>query len=279
MDKQARPEEGCALYAEHALLGARFDADGTVVDYAYERNRQPGAGNDVAYLADISHVTTLLFSGEGSSDFAYAGFGGKELAAGECAFEAVLTGDGTVASVPLLARTGEREYVSFDLSARSEVLVGWLSFLKSVSKDGYAPYATVQTEEATGTHAVLALWGNAATATLADYTSAAALPREGEIASCTLDKLPCIIARPPIPGVTSYMILLSPRMAVVLWRSLLSFAEVNPVGMRGLQESLRARLGWYAALDGTQQVRMGRQELLRDCLIRRTPDYVGARGL
>ncbi len=279
MGNQVRPEEGGALYAEHALLGARFDEDGTVADYACERDGQSGPEGDVAYLADISHLTTLLFSGEGSSDFAHAGFGGRELATGECAFEAVLTGDGSVASVPLLARTGEREYVSFDLSARSEVLVGWLSFLKSVSKDGYAPYATVQTEEATGTHAVLALWGNAATATLADYTSAVSLPREGEIASCTLDKLPCIIARPPIPGVTCYMILLSPRMAVVLWRSLLSFAEVNPVGMRGLQESLRARLGWYAALDGTQQVRMGRQELLRARLIRRTPDYVGARGL
>lgn len=279
MTKSERPEEKNALYAEHVLLGAEFADNGTVWDYAYERDDVQDADENVAFLADVSHLTTLLFSGEGADSFAYAAFGGKELTVGSCAFEAALTGDGSIASVPLLARTGVSEFVAFDLSSRADVLVGWLSFLKSVSQDGYAPYESVQMEDATGTHAVLALWGKAATSVLSDYTACESLPREGEVASCMLDKIHCIIARLPVKNCPCYLVLVSPRIAVVLWRSFLSFANVNPVGMKGLQAELRAEFSWYCALDETQQVRIDKQDLAREGLIREVPDFVGARGL
>ena len=100
------------LHEEHVLLGASFSVDGTgverPVDYA-AASADSARLKDGALLADMSGMTSLLVSGHGCGDFVGAAMAGRRLAVGETAFEAALVGDGTVASIPLMARTGTEE--------------------------------------------------------------------------------------------------------------------------------------------------------------------------
>lgn len=268
-----------ALYTEHLLLNAVFDDDAIVSHYAGEPDPSLEDESDRAVLADLSSIQTLLFDGAEAKAFAHAAFAGKQLAVGECAYEAVLTGDGSLASVPLLARTGVNEYVVFDDSARSDVLAGWLSFLQSVEQNGYAPYAGLATTDATGSHTVLALWGASAQKVLLDYVKEGNLPSRGTLASCKLDNIPCIVVRPPCGHVDLYLVLVPPTLAVVLWRSLLSFTEVVPVGHAAVRKWFESWYPWYGALDSSDSLRLTARELLDYGLIRDTGDFVGARGL
>lgn len=269
-----------ALYAEHLVLGATFDDDGRVCTYAAEVDvelaRNASAG---AFVADIGSVAALLCSGEDAVSFAEAAFAGKKLAVGECSFQAVLTGDGGVASVPLLARTGTTEYVAFDLTPRSAILEAWLSFLSNVNQNGYAPYAHMDTEDVTGSHVMLALWGPAAHHVLADYTHVDALPKAGEIRSCMLDSIVCLVACASLGDTSCFVLLVPPQRCVALWRSFLSFTEVEPVGTLAFEALLAARLPWFLSLQTTDTLRVSAQALQDANLLRATPDFVGARGI
>lgn len=269
---------GNPLYAEHLRLGATFGEKRIPLSYAGASSPQELAHATV--LADVSHVFTLLLGGGPAPSFAHAAFAGEDLGVGSCAFEAVLTGDGAVASVPLLARTGDAEYIALDVTARAEVLDGWLSFLAAVEQDGVAPFAGLDTDDVTGAHALLLLWGPEAKAVLKDYLGAdQQVPSVGEVASLLLDKLPCIVAS--LPGFASpcYLMFVPPVHAAVLWRSLLSFVQVTPVGVDDLMESMRSSLPWLERLGTTDVVRLSSDELVGWGLVRRAGDFVGARGL
>jgi aminomethyltransferase len=227
-------------------------------------------------------MDTLLVSGPCAEAFVGAAFAGKPLAVGTCAFEPALTGDGSLVAVPLLARTGEAEYVVFDATARAEVLSGWLSFLADVeSEDGYRPYEGLATEEVTAAHAVLLLEGTGASRVLADYLGDQPLPVPGTVRSVRLDALEAIVVALPASTTDCYLLLVAPRHARVLWRSILSFPEVVPVGMTPLERILTRRLPWLA-MTGTEDAipaDVHAQALANASLFRATPDFVGARAI
>ncbi len=270
-----------ALYGEHLLLGASFEEASVVTRYHGEPEPEEleGAMSDGVVLCDLSAVQLLLFHGPMAAAFAEVAFAGRKLRVGECAFEAVLTGDGSLASIPLLARTGEAEYVCGDFSARADVLAGWLSFLKSIEQGGSRPFAALEAEEVSGTHVALALWGRKAAMVLADYLGNAPVPRKGSVSSCMLDRLPCIVACPELGPEPAYVILVPPVHAVALWRSLLSFGEVAPIGREGFRRLVRARLPWARHLQVTNAIRVGRGELMDGGIARHGNTFVGARGL
>ena len=270
-----------ALYGEHLLLGASFENAPAVSRYhgEPELERLEEAMGDGAILCDLSVAQMVLFHGPMATAFVEAAFAGKRLRVGECAFEAVLTGDGSLASIPLLARTGEAEYVCGDFSARADVLAGWLSFLHSIEQNGTQPFAGLEAEEVGGTHVALALWGRKAPMVLADYLAGASVPKVGSVSSCMLDRLPCIVACPDLGPEPAYVILVPPVHAVALWRSLLSFGEVVPVGHDGFRSLVRARLSWTRHLQTGSTVRVGHGELTAGGIVRHDDSYVGARGL
>ena len=266
------------LYTEHLLLGATFGKDGLVRRYANEQLDCPAPSNG-CFLADITHLTTYALFGDAAKSFSEAAFAGSKLAVGECEYEAVLSGDGSIASVPLLARTGVNEYVAFDFSPRGAILMAWLDFVRSASKDGVAPYQSLGCQDATGTHCVLAIWGGIAKTILEDYTAANRLPKPGHIVSCNLDKIPCIIARIDMSNMACYFVLVPPASSVALWRSLLSFSEVEPVGVPSFTDSFTAANPWFKSLCTTDVVRMSANELRSYGLLRSQADFIGARGL
>ncbi len=269
-----------ALYKEHLVLGATFE-DGVVHRYGQEPPSDVVASQkDAAFLCDVSTCTSLLFFGSDAPSFAEAAFAGKKLNVGECAFEPALTGDGGLASVALLCRTGSQEYVALDLSKRAQILEAWLTFLAHISQDGYAPYAHMKTDDATGTHVILAFGGGHARTILADYVERTALPREGHIGSCKLDgRIPCLIANLTRDGKALYLLFLAPTEAATVWRSLLSFGEVVPVGHMAFHELFVGQAQWFARLGTTDAIHLGAQTLQEEGLLRNENDFVGARAL
>ncbi|MBR3226149.1 MAG: hypothetical protein IKF78_12585 [Atopobiaceae bacterium] len=275
-DTAKRRKQASPLFTEHLLLGATFGEGGVVRHYESEGAHPEGMHEGEAFLTDVSHVFTLLMAGEPSRSFAEVAFAGQRLDVGSCEFEAVLTGVGSVVSIPLLARTGNREYVAFDLSARSEALDAWLSFIKGAEQDGYAPYAALELENATRTHVVLSLCGLGARAVLEDYVGREPLPQPGTIVSCHLDRIPCVILSPRLGEIPCYMILVPPQASVALWRSLLSFPEVSVCGTDQFTRMLSKGFPLYGSLGSDDAIQLSAAQLVEHGVMRKESDFIGS---
>ncbi|MDO4796394.1 MAG: hypothetical protein Q4A01_00065 [Coriobacteriales bacterium] len=268
-----------ALYEEHMILGATFGP--SLEPVAYVGDADVLAGEclaDGALVCDASMAKMLLLGGSDAAGYMATTCAGPLLDVGGCGFGAVLTGDGGVASIPLIARTGDSEYVLFDASSRADVLEGWLSFVAAIEQDGVAPFANLDCEDVSRSHVVLVLTGSKAGHVLADYTRARDLPAPGSVCSCMLDRIPCIVARLDVETPT-YLLLVPPRQARALWRSLLSFVEVTPVGLDVMRDQMLRMLPWGRHLREDGRLRITVDELGYHGLVRDATDFVGARGL
>lgn len=286
------------LYEEHLLLSATFGdrlASRPPVPSAYG----DGVGERDALergtaLSDLSGLSCLLFSGPSATAFAHTAFSGRELAVGECAYECVLMGDGRLASVPLLARTGDAEFAVLDASPRAQLLASWLSFLANVESGGVEPFSDLVAENVTGSLVPLLLAGADAARVASDYLpEGAALPARGQIRSIALDgRIASLVARVDpaaagAAGAPAYLLLVPPDDARAVWRSLLSFESVAPVGSEALRQHLADRLPWASWLgvgggDGANAGAEGplaARDLVAAGLARPQMDFVGARGL
>ncbi|MGN8688596.1 hypothetical protein ACTND8_01630 [Atopobiaceae bacterium HCP3S3_F7] len=281
------------LYEEHLLLSASFGdrlASRPPVPSAYG----DGVGERDALergtaLSDLSGLSCLLFSGPSATAFAHTAFAGRELAVGECAYECVLMGDGRLASVPLLARTGDAEFAVLDASPRAQLLASWLSFLANVESGGVEPFSDLVAENVTGSLVPLLLAGADATRVASDYLpEGAALPARGQIRSIALDgRIASLVARVDPAGAPAYLLLVPPDDARAVWRSLLSFESVAPVGAEALRQHLADRLPWASWLGvvGSDVANAGTEgplaarDLVAVGLARPQMDFVGARGL
>lgn len=273
------------LYQEHLILGGQFGEgiNGTLVPDAYGNAEgeseafQAGAG-----LTDLSGMYALRLSGGPVATFATTAFAGQKLPVGSCAFEAVLTGDGAITSVPLLARTGESEYAVWDLSPRSEALNAWLGFLAQVSQRGVAPFEGLSRDTVGQKIVPLILWGRSAERVLGDYVEpSAGLPAPGCVCTCALDgRIHTLVSCLTLADQPCYLLMVPPNEARVLWRSLLSFNEVTPVGLKSLLHRLGEALPWASEVLGTNdRVKLPATKLEGYDLVRDESDFVGARGL
>jgi len=272
-----------ALVDEHELLGGLLaTTEGMelphVKHYGDSSAENDAFVGDVA-LADVTAMGCVLVSGATAQAFSEATLAGRKLRVGECAFEACLTGDGAVVDVPLAMRTGDSEYVLMGMGVRHPTLLAWLRFIAAVEQDGVRPFDGVQVEEATGAMQSLLLWGPRAEDVLGDYVGDASLPEGEKVAQVLLDRLPCLMAAPPMMGGGAFLVFVPSELAVVLWRSLLSFTQVVPVGWEALLEHAAQNLPWTKKLNTTGRVRIGEDELAHLGLLREGRDFVGCRLL
>lgn len=272
-----------ALYGEHVLLGASFSPaeDGQVMAVASYPSETGGAPDpDRAYLCDLSGSAYDLVSGSAAQALVDATFCGPKLKVGESRWECALTADGHVASVPLITRTGDAEYVLLDPSGRGEFASAWLSFIAGIEQDGYAPYKEAAIEDATDMLVPLVLCGGAATKVLSDYVDKTSdLPAAGCAKSIFLDRIGCVVASADLglAGMPCYLVLVPKARAVVLWRSFLSFEQVSPVGLDTIRAQEASMLPWGALLVEKGQVDANGPELRAWGLVRSSRDFVGAR--
>lgn len=271
------------LHGEHVLLGASFEpseATGilAVSSYAGEKDGLPAAGE--ALLADLTGTCYLLVSGPDAEALATSALAGRRLAVGECVFSAALAGDGALLAAPLVARCGDTEYVVCDPTPRGEALGAWVGLLSRAESGGVRAFEDASACDASDLLVPLLLAGPASAAVLSDYLHGEELPEPGQVRQLRLDAIDAVVVRAPAPlAQDALLVLVPPARARVLWRSLLSFTEVSPVGAPGVSALLAAGLPWGELLRRTGPERLGRDELYGWGLVRDACDFVGARAL
>lgn len=269
------------LHTELEYLGAQFSTSTEGFNLAqsfYGEKPLEEALKDCA-LVDLSGISYTLISGTVAQNFVEAVFAGKQLEVGETSFECALTGDGSLSSIGLLARSGQNEYVVLDASERSLVLEEWLSIIASVEQNGVAPYAEVSLEDATPLLTPLLLAGKKAKKVLMDYLSEQQLPEDSKLCNLMLDQtIPALIANVSTKKVPAYLAMVPPVHTVILFRSLLSFEMVHPLGHKQLIEGLKTYLPWFSELATNTKVVLAKDKLEGWGLLRASDDFIGARG-
>ena len=269
------------LHTELEYLGAQFSTSTEGFNLAqsfYGEKPLEEALKDCA-LIDLSGIGYTLVSGTSAQNFVEAVFAGKQLEVGETSFECALTGDGSLSSIGLLARSGQNEYVVLDASERSLVLDEWLSIIASVEQNGVAPYEEVSLEDATPLLTPLLLAGKKAKKVLMDYLGEQKLPEDSKLCNLMLDQtIPALVANVSTKKVPAYLVMVPPVHTVILFRSLLSFETVHPLGHKQLIEGLKTYLPWFSELASNTKVVVAKDKLEGWGLLRASDDFIGARG-
>ena len=269
------------LHTELEYLGAQFSTSTEGFNLAqsfYGEKPFEEALKDCA-LVDLSGISYTLVSGTVAQNFVEAVFAGEQLEVGETSFECTLTGDGSLSSIGLLARSGQNEYVVLDASERSLVLEEWLSIIASVEQNGVAPYAEVSLEDATPLLTPLLLAGKKAKKVLMDYLGEQQLPEDSKLCNLMLDQtIPALVANVSTKKVPAYLVMVPPVHTVILFRSLLSFETVHPLGHKQLIEGLKTYLPWFSELASNTKVVVAKDKLEGWGLLRASDDFIGARG-
>lgn len=269
------------LHTELEYLGAQFSTSTEGFNLAqsfYGEKPLEEALKDCA-LIDLSGISYTLVSGTSAQNFVEAVFAGKQIEVGETSFECALTGDGSLSSIGLLARSGQNEYVVLDASERSLVLDEWLSIIASVEQNGVAPYAEVSLEDATPLLTPLLLAGKKAKKVLMDYLGEQKLPEDSKLCNLMLDQIiPALVANVSTKKVPAYLVMVPPVHTVILFRSLLSFETVHPLGHKQLIEGLKTYFPWFSELASNTKVVVAKDKLEGWGLLRASDDFIGARG-
>ena len=267
------------LFEEHLLLGAsmeEFGETGILVPSAYP-DESLDTDSNATCLCDLTGLPYALVSGHDAQALIEMSCAGKRLEVGECAFEAVLFGDGRLVGTPMVLRTGEHEYCLLDLSADNDACMEWILGLSGLQQGNVRVFDDVKVEDATDMLVPLLLCGCEATAVLGDYLSLdETLPLPGKVKSLFLDRIQALLACvPSYDG--SYIVLVPPARARVLWRSFLSFMSVRPMGLVGFKRRLGDALPWFGHIDS--DVPQNAAVLSTYGLIRPDGQFVGMRGL
>ena len=269
------------LHTELEYLGAQFTSstEGFMFAESFFGEKPFEAAIQDCALVDLSGVNYTLINGNTAQDFIEAVFAGKKLEVGEAAFECALTGDGSLASIGLLARSGQNEYVVLDASERSLILREWLSVIASVEQNGVTPYAEVSLDDATPLLTPLLLAGKKAKKVLMDYLGEQQLPEDSKLCNLMLDQtIPVLVANVSTKKVPAYLVMVPPVHTVILFRSLLSFETVHPLGHKQLIEGLKTYLPWFSELASNTKVVVAKDKLEGWGLLRASDDFIGARG-
>ena len=269
------------LHTELEYLGAQFSTSTEGFNLAqsfYGEKPLEEALKDCA-LVDLSGNSYTLISGAVAQNFVEAVFAGKQLEVGETSFECALTGDGSLSSIGLLARSGQNEYVVLDASERSLVLEEWLSIIASVEQNGVTPYAEVSLDDATPLLTPLLLAGKKAKKVIMDYLGEQELPADSKLCNLMLDQtIPALVANVSTKKVPAYLVMFPPVHTIILFRSLLSFEMVHPLGHKQLIEGLKSYLPWFSELATNTKVVLAKDKLEGWGLLRASDDFIGARG-
>jgi aminomethyltransferase len=274
---------GTLLHHEHELLGATFSADAQGVlapDFYGSAQGEPEAFDTSCALCDVSSVRSLLVTGASAGQFVSVTLSCKELALGDLRFALVLAGDGMVVACVLVGRTGDSEYVIWCPPERVDALTDWLDDMADIDQDGFRPFADLSIADVTGRLQSLLLAGPDADRVLGDYLAPGVrLPRQGAICNIDLDDITCLVGRIRCGHDALTLLLVPPARTVALWRSLLSFDRVVPVGLSALWGRVETTQPGAVDLVDEPELRCDPTSLGLSGLLRRDATFVGARAL
>ncbi len=284
-DENGTPEAvpGNVLEGEHLLLGGSMepDAQGRPEAAWYgDGAGEPAAFREGCALADVGSLVATCISGDAADAFVSAVFTCYVPAPGRLAGALSLMGDGRVVAPVILAGLAPTEFCVWCPAELAAGLGEWMRGIAAVESGGVAPYSSVEFSHGAPLSTTLMLAGPEAAVVLGDYLSeGASLPGPGTLANVRLDAIDTVVMRPEVGSFSPYLVVVPDASARVLWRSLLSFQSVAPVGTSavwgrvaeeapGLVDFLDDPIGRRLPAD------LGLQGLLRP-----GDDFIGARAL
>jgi aminomethyltransferase len=229
-----------ALYDEHLALGARmvpFAGWEMPVQYAgiIEEHR---AVRRSAGVFDVGHMAEFRVFGFGALDF-LQGMLTNDLTKisqlGQAQYTLLLDDDGHIIDDLIVYHSGDIEYLIIANASNHETDFDWLK--------SHAP-AQVEFVDESARTSLIALQGPLAVGIAKELAGAGwEPPTRFTIGEATLDSVPALVARTGYTGEDGVEILTSTSTAPQLWRAILSFAEVSPVGL-GARDTLRLEMGY-----------------------------------
>ncbi|MEY8436505.1 hypothetical protein AAK967_02005 [Atopobiaceae bacterium 24-176] len=258
------------LEGEHLLLGATMEPGATGRPEAAwygDGTKEPVAFEEGCALADVGGLVATCISGDAASAFVSAVFTSYVPEPGSVLGALALMGDGRVVAPALVAGLAVNEFCVWCPGELSEGLMEWMRGIAAVEEGGVAPYASVELSCGAPLSSTLMVAGPDATAVLGDYLAPdAALPKPATLSNVRLDAIDTVVLRPAIGSFSPYLVVAPNAFAQVLWRSLLSFPNVSPVGTSAV---------WGRVADEAP----GLVDFLDEPMARRTPKDLGLQGL
>lgn len=228
------------LYEEHLALGARmvpFAGWEMPVQYAgiieEHKDVRTSAG-----VFDVCHMAEFRVFGFGSFDFLQGLLTNdlhKIAELGLAQYTLMLDDDGHLLDDLIVYHTGDLEYLIIANASNAETDFAWIT--------SHAPSDLEVVDESDRT-ALIALQGPEAVRIATDLAGAGwEAPPRFTIREASLDTVPALVARTGYTGEDGVEILCRASDAPAVWRALLSFSEVNPVGL-GARDTLRLEMGY-----------------------------------
>jgi aminomethyltransferase len=229
-----------ALYQEHVSLGARmvpFAGWEMPVQYAgiiEEHN----AVRRAAGVFDVGHMAEFRVFGFGAFDFLQRVLTndlGRISDLGQAQYTLMLDHDGRIIDDLIVYHSGDLEYLIIANASNHEVDAEWLA--------SHCPAEVELADESLRT-SLIALQGPAALEIVRELAGDAwEAPSRFTLCEATLDTVPALVARTGYTGEDGVEILTSTTAAPRLWRAILSFGNVSPVGL-GARDTLRLEMGY-----------------------------------
>ena len=229
------------LYDMHRELGARMiEFAGFEMPVQYSGIiEEHTATREAAGIFDVSHMAQFRISGQGARAFLQRMLT-NDIAlideVGAAQYTLMLDGAGGIIDDLIVYHTGY-EYLIIANASNHEKDFAWL--------ESHKPTDVELVDESDRT-AMIALQGPDSTRivdelTDADYT----LPDRFHLNSALIDtRIPALVARTGYTGEDGVELIVRAQDAEALWRVLLSFPEVTPVGL-GARETLRLEKGYH----------------------------------
>ena len=272
------------LKPEHEILGAHLNNElACVCDYGdpeYEiKALQTGQA-----VVDLHSYRMLFVEGESAEFFMQCACATQMLFVGQNAFTAVFDSDGRLLGCPLIMRTGDKEFLLFDKGVQFENILDWFVALSAAKQQDKPLFDEVYVSEKTGALYPLVLCGPGSKEILNDYLAdKQALKFPGMTEALQLDKIDAIASRLPLEYQV-YLLLVPPTLARTLFRSFLSFKQLDTVGFDTFWNFLSNGECSFLKLfmpdeDGTEAKVFDLNEFKERGLVRADSTYIGARAL
>lgn len=259
------------LYEEHLALGARmvdFAGYDMPVQYAGIIDEHHGTRNSVG-IFDVSHMGEFRVSGEGAYTFLQKMLTNDLSKIDECGaaqYTLLLNEEGGILDDLIVYNTG-CEYLIIANASNKEKDFAWLL--------AHKPEDVVLEDESDRT-GLIAVQGPKALEIISELAGPDFVaPARFHLSGASLDGINVLIARTGYTGEDGVEVIAHAEDIASIWRILLSFPEVSPVGL-GARDTLRLEMGYHLYGNDMDETRNPIQAGLGWVVPKTKTDYIGA---
>lgn len=272
------------LFEEHQILGAQFqlDEEGILRPISYGQTMGEHVDrsdcSSSCTLADMDGAYMSFVEGKDATRFIHMLLATHIPAEGHLSLNCILTGEAHVVAFPYVACLSQDAYLIFDYTKRAPILSGWIEFVQHMQDPNtHTPiFQNLTITDEKDSLIPLSLRGDKALHILRDYTDD--IPQSSGTCSYMLldGRIPAYIC---CLAPHAYILITPAPYAKVIWRSLLSFQELDVEPAQEVLRGERLRNPAFSHANTSDTLYLGEDLLCQLVDIRSTSDFIGARSL